>query len=363
MNKTKNGVVGGMCVLSIMMVFVLSGGQYVTEVKLKHVPAHMGTQLVRCGNFTMPQQQFIPESWSIEEGRVYLEDDSPSSFARQAKVNEIRKLCAEDLKNGFMKAIMELGCSGNYRDVLAFGEIFSAGPWQKGCKEMARIRLDDLGVDASGRPTRSDSVLCQAKKKGNIYERLCYYYVTENRQAADSLADKVVGNVNFSAKDALDGAEFYRGTHRGCPVDFGRARALCQAAQARTESAVLRTEIRSVMAEIDKKEGEQNQLQLTLAKQRMANQQALFSTMQGMNQSMSSFNSCTSSGSSGGVMNRRSFKSVGHCNLHGDYDLSLGCPGCKGNVDFGSGKQMHCNVHNLNYDSKWGCPQCTRGWR
>lgn len=70
-----------------------------------------------------------------------------------------------------------------------------------------------------------------------------------------------------------------------------------------------------------------------------------------------------STGVSGGSdvsCRRKSIKSVGHCPIHGSYELALGCPGCKGNVDYGSGKQMHCSKHNLNFDSAIGCPLCNR---
>lgn len=66
------------------------------------------------------------------------------------------------------------------------------------------------------------------------------------------------------------------------------------------------------------------------------------------------------SGGSGVTSRRKSFKSVGKCPLHGDYDMAFGCPGCKGNVDYGSGKQMYCSKHNLSFDSSIGCPLCNR---
>ena len=55
----------------------------------------------------------------------------------------------------------------------------------------------------------------------------------------------------------------------------------------------------------------------------------------------------------------KSIRSMNHCAIHGyDYDLAQGCPGCKGNVDYGGGKTVRCNRHNVNYNSKLGCPWC-----
>lgn len=66
------------------------------------------------------------------------------------------------------------------------------------------------------------------------------------------------------------------------------------------------------------------------------------------------------SGGSDVVHQRKRIRSVGNCPLHGSYEMATGCPGCKGNVDYGSGKQMFCSRHNLKFDSSLGCPLCNR---
>lgn len=91
---------------------------------------------------------------------------------------------------------------------------------------------------------------------------------------------------------------------------------------------------------------------------RAINSQIMNNLIQQTSQPLAFQNS--SSGENYGSSRRKSFKSVGNCPLHGSYDMATGCPGCKGNVDFGSGKQMHCSKHNLNFDSSLGCPLCNR---
>ena len=102
----------------------------------------------------------------------------------------------------------------------------------------------------------------------------------------------------------------------------------------------------------------QERLQAQNEAMRAVNNQILNNLIQQTSQPLPLMSS--SSGSNNGSGRRKSFKSIGNCPLHGSYDMTTGCPGCKGNVDYGSGKQMYCSKHNLKFDSALGCPLCNR---